>query len=87
MRLDDINPRYKTTEAAPAVDPDMVKVPGMVLVHVGALQQNIAKKIAHLSELVASGDAIATVEAHRLMHGAAFNAMFDALATALEARK
>jgi len=86
MRLDDINPRYKTTEAAP-VDPDMVKVPGMGLVHIGALQQNIAKKMAHLSELVASGDAIATVEAHRLMHGAAFNAMFAALVSALEARK
>ena len=88
MKLNDFDPRFRKTkhveqidEAAP-MEKSLVKIPGMGIVHIDALVKNIAIKVDDLAKKVATGDPNSIQEAHRLMHGPAFNAMFDALINA-----
>jgi hypothetical protein len=90
MKLTDFNPKHISTKNLAQVDESaptensLVRIPGMGVVHIGALQINIANKLKDLVAMVESGGSDAIIEAHRLMHTPSFNAMFEALAKAHE---
>lgn len=90
MKLNDFNPKHISTKTIAQVDESaptensLVRVPGMGVVHIGALQKNIANKLKDLVSKIETGSSDSIIEAHRLMQSPSFVAMFDALAKAHE---